>query len=296
MIELKKRNCPVCGDDFCVNGLGEWDSPLYVREYLPIGSEEVPLVVQCIVCGMVYLNPVMTDKEYSNFYTNDGQKKFVEKNLDETAVQYEAKISKDDKRRAELIREYIKDGSRVLDVGTGYSGFVGLVDGARGIDVSEPRVKMAQQRGMDVSLCNIFDWEDEMDIITLFHVLEHITEPAPFVKQIHKLLGDEGKFIIEVPSVNDLLVRNEAYRKFYFQNAHCSYFSYDTLEDLLWSCGFKIEREIKIQRYMLNNHLHWWLKRGPGKFKVPNILNRWYSSILKKRNLHDTLLLICTKE
>jgi 2-polyprenyl-3-methyl-5-hydroxy-6-metoxy-1,4-benzoquinol methylase len=288
-LDFRYRACPVCES---VNA--DIIHPR-VREFY---REDLrPRAYKCNVCSMVFLNPVMTPEEYEKFYHNDTQKKFVKAVCKETESDYYHKINKDDIRRAKIINKYFGDfGCKCLDVGTGYSNFTSLVPGSKGIDISAARVKAAKEIGLDVEQCSIFEWKEEVDVITLFHVLEHIVEPLPFLQQIYDILPSRGKLIIEVPNHNDILTSNCDYKEFYFQNAHCSYFNKKTIKKILKRGGFKINKEIKFQRYSLGNHLYWFTKGRPGKFNLPKWLDKVYNEILKLFGVHDTLFLICDKE
>lgn len=73
------------------------------------------------------------------------------------------------------------------------------------------------------------------DVITLIHVLEHITGPTEFLKQVAPKLAPDGWLFIEVPdcSVNPfmLLVAD-----------HCSHFSPSSLSAVVRAAGFEIVR------------------------------------------------------
>lgn len=292
-MRFKERDCPLC--ESSMSSTWRRGSYLYAREFQDLGTFPAPIVIQCVACDFVYLNPIMTDEEYNKFYDNDEQRKFAASVTKETEEQYQCKISRDDKRRAELVNNHTS-ASNLLDIGTGFSNFVGLIDGAIGIDVSESRARDAQRRGLDVRLCDIFDWEEKMKNATLFHVLEHIPDPKPFLRRIYDVLDDNGRLVVEVPNLNDALVGIKRYQDFYFQNAHCSYFTPKTLEGLLKNEGFVVKKEIKLQRYSLDNHLHWLLKGKPGKIKALSFLNPVYSAMLKAINRHDTIFFVCSKE
>ncbi|KKL92017.1 hypothetical protein LCGC14_1888900 [marine sediment metagenome] len=284
-MELVSRKCPVCN-----NLLEQRATKQYTREFFNFG----PLVVKCAECSITCLNPVMTNEEYDKFYNKDGQKEFIDKFLD-VSENYEHKLSVSDYRRAMIVNNIIKVNDRILDIGTGNSNFVGMVKNSTGIDINKSRVDRSVTRGLDVRYCDVFDWNEPMDVVTLFHVLEHITNPIEFMYKIYEVLNKNGILVIEVPNLDDALVSLPVYSEFYYQNAHCTYFTPGTLRFLMKSCGFDVVDEIRLQRYSLNNHLYWLLKRKPGKFKGIEILNSIYSWALKVLRKHDTIFLICRK-
>lgn len=291
-MELVSRDCPVCLSSIHVT-LSDNGTYRRVREFKD--NIDSPIAVKCVKCGMVYLNPLMSDEEYEVFYNNDEQKKFVSTMTKESEMSYQKKISKDDEARAKLVLEFVGSSDSILDVGIGFSNFVGLMRNAVGIDISKPRVADANARGLDVKLCSIEDWNKREDVVTMFHVLEHIPEPYAFLKEAHRVLNKGGKLVIEVPSHGDILTNLGAYKDFYFQNAHCSYFSLKTLKRLVESSGFNVVNTEMLQRYSVDSHLHWLINGKPGKIKVPPVINKIYSYVLKKIKLSDTIFLVCEK-
>lgn len=105
------------------------------------------------------------------------------------------------------------------------------------------------------------------DLVCAFHVLEHIVDPAAFLRQCRGVLGWGGRLIIEVPSLDDPLLKLYGipeYEVFYFQRQHPYVYSASSLSRLLEAQGFQVERCIPHQRYGLENHLAWLAKRRPG--------------------------------
>ncbi len=284
-MELQERYCPIC-EQVSPDDIHQ-GCPTLVREF-----EYGPRVKRCSNCNLVFLNPVMTQESYKEFYSNDEQKDFVQSIVKDD---YKEKVSKNDMRRAELITKHINHRGKILDIGTGRSNFVGLMGEAVGIDISEKRIAEARERGQPVMLCDIYEWQDTVDTVTLFHVLEHILDPNPFLKRIHDVMSHHGHLVIEVPNLNDALVGLKAYEKFYYQNAHCSYFTPSTLSKLLNQNGFVVKKELRLQRYSLDNHMNWLLKGKPGKINSAKMFNSIYSWAIKKLNTHDTIFLICKK-
>jgi len=105
------------------------------------------------------------------------------------------------------------------------------------------------------------------DLVCAFHVLEHIVDPAAFLRQCRGVLGRGGRLIIEVPSLDDPLLKLygiSEYEAFYFQRQHPYVYSARSLSRLFETQGFQVERCIPHQRYGLENHLTWLAKRRPG--------------------------------
>ena len=43
-------------------------------------------------------------------------------------------------------------------------------------------------------------------IVVLFHVLEHVLDPVSFLRSLSQVLRPDGRLVIEVPNVADILV------------------------------------------------------------------------------------------
>jgi len=110
-----------------------------------------------------------------------------------------------------------------------------------------------------------------------------------------RIIKDDGLLILEVPNVNDLLIKVPAYKKFYYQNAHCSYFNPTTLNNFMREHGFYLTKTIPLQRYSISNHLHWLIKRKPGKFEKLQILDKAYEKLITKTKYYDTIFAIYKK-
>jgi len=267
-----KRKCPLCNSDRYK------ELKYYVREFKNCG----PRVVRCSLCNLIFLNPVMGGVEYKYFYDNDGQKKFVDTAVNED---YFVKLSRQSYRK-DLINKYLNKNIRVIDVGCGYSYFLdsirNQVKSVCGIEPSVTRANI-ERNGIKIFNGNLEDWphSNSADLITMFHVLEHIVDLDRFMLHVKRVLCCDGRFVIEVPNHDDILVGLKKYKWFYYQNAHCSYFNTHTVLYLLKKFGFVIEEQIKIQRYSLSNHLHWFIFGRPGYIKRLSFLDKLWSWFIK---------------
>nr|WP_250152166.1 class I SAM-dependent methyltransferase [Ancylobacter radicis] len=168
---------------------------------------------------------------------------------------------------------------RVLDIGGGY-GFFGaeLMRAVPGIDVtvvepSSSRVEMGKGYLKDAGdgtpvpefLVEIVD-EDfaarhagAFDIVTLWHVLEHLTDPVDLLRNTARLIREDGVICVEVPNVDDdLQALSPSFRERSFMAEHISYFSRHTLENVARRAGdFRHVGVHGYQRYGIFNYFHW---------------------------------------
>ena len=140
----------------------------------------------------------------------------------------------------------------------------------------------------------------KFDIITAFHVLEHIPYQVDTLKILKSKLNNKGKIIIEVPHAEDFLILQDElkdFKNFTFWSEHLILHTYKSLNSILLKSGFKNIKIQYFQRYNFSNHLGWFLKRKPGghnsyKEIISDRLNSSYCDNLKKLGQTDTLIAI----
>lgn len=67
------------------------------------------------------------------------------------------------------------------------------------------------------------DFEETFDVITMFHVFEHLKNPGKWLDEIARALKPRGILFIEVPNANDVLLsfyESEAFADFTYWSAH----------------------------------------------------------------------------
>ncbi len=137
------------------------------------------------------------------------------------------------------------------------------------------------------------------DVVCLFHVFEHITEPATFLDAVRRVMAPGGRLIIEVPSLDDPLLslyRSSAYEAFYFQRQHPYVYSRGSLKRVLEAHGWHVREVRPYQRYGLENHLGWLVHGKPGGdaalASVFTGLDADYRAALEARGATDTVFAI----
>ena len=95
----------------------------------------------------------------------------------------------------------------ILDVGCGRGDLLAQFQArgwrARGTQVSRTAAEAARLRGLDVVVGELPDLglaPASFDAITLFHVLEHLPDPAAYLACARGLLAEGGLLVVEVPN------------------------------------------------------------------------------------------------
>ncbi|HHT9146673.1 MAG: class I SAM-dependent methyltransferase [Clostridiales bacterium] len=254
-------------------------------------------VLECCNCGLVFLSSF--DHVGRDFYENSGMHGESPHNFHE--LLNEAVL--DDERRFEFIKPLLINCS-VLDFGCGTGGFLHRVKSlarvAHGIELEKRFAKYYQQMDMQV-FANISSVPDGncYDIITLFHVLEHLPDPKATLIQLSRFLKENGKIIIEVPNSDDALLtlyQCKDFQSFTYWSCHLYLFNSSTLSNLAEQAGLKINYIKQVQRYSLANHLYWLCQGKPGGhqhwqfFNTPE-LHGAYEAQLAALGKCDTLMM-----
>jgi SAM-dependent methyltransferase len=153
----------------------------------------------------------------------------------------------------EDLRPRLCPPARVLDLGCGGGAFLhALRDAgysARGLDASEAAIAMCRSRGLDAAVGDFRDDRvaDEykgVELVTLWDVIEHLFDPAAFMRQIARILRPGGLVYVKTPGIGWLSL--EATRRvprlagsLVAAPAHNQFFREASLSALLLRCGFE---------------------------------------------------------
>lgn len=148
------------------------------------------------------------------------------------------------------------DKKRVLDVGCSTGEFLNSISSRCEVEGIEPEPKPAQwaeRLGLVVHNGTLQSFIAERDaqkrdtnlydLITMWHVLEHVPDPVEELKQLHDLLPKSGKLLIALPNISSLDAR--IYRSCWVAldaPRHLWHFSPKPMKQLAESCGFRLIR------------------------------------------------------
>ncbi len=156
--------------------------------------------------------------------------------------------------------ESLKGKGRLLDVGCGVGIFLAMAQergwDAHGVDISEAAVQIATRRpgvkAVAGTLAEACFPDCFFDVITLLDVFEHFPDPSVELRELERILKEDGLLLLNTPNQESLL-RHMAHalhrlsfgmwtypvRKV-FHRYHLYYYSLDTLRATLRTQGFAI--------------------------------------------------------
>jgi 2-polyprenyl-3-methyl-5-hydroxy-6-metoxy-1,4-benzoquinol methylase len=209
----------------------------------------------------------------------------------------------DDERRYHFMKAQMTNKS-ILDFGCGIGGFLDYAKQSAlkiaGIELENALQPSFRERGLNVfsNLQDALEDGNRWNLITAFHVIEHLSDPRTILKELSTLLEKEGRLIIEVPSSDDALLtiyKSKPFQDFTYWSQHLFLFNAKTLKDLVKQAGLKINWIKHIQRYPLSNHLYWLANGKAGGhqkwgFMNNQRLNAEYESQLAALGKTDTII------
>lgn len=93
---------------------------------------------------------------------------------------------------------------RMLDVGCGIGDMVAFRPNSIGVDINQRNIEFCRKRRLEVLLMapDVLPFADgSFDSVLLDNVLEHIVEPRPLLKEMHRVLRDDGRLLVGVPGI-----------------------------------------------------------------------------------------------
>ena len=199
-MEHQLRNiekCPVCGGKSQQHFLEAEDHNV---------SNDPFNIVECSDCSFRFTNPIPTEETIGGYYKSEnyvshsGTKKgFVNR-------VYHIVRSRAIKQKETLAAKYSKEKT-ILDIGCGTGDFLGYCKSQNwktlGLepDVSARKIALENNAIEAKNLSHLYEIEENsFDVISMWHVLEHVYNLNEDIEQYKRILKDEGTLMVAVPN------------------------------------------------------------------------------------------------
>lgn len=233
-------HCPVCGAN-------EFSEFLTCKDYTV--SKEDFAIVSCKGCGFKFTNPRPDNDKLGDYYKSEDyiSHSNTKKGLISQLYHRVRKITL--KQKVELVSGYVSRGT-ILDYGCGTGAFLQacIEHGWKGFGM-EPD-KGARQFAFESGL-NVSENKETLEnktpdlkfnAITLWHVLEHVTDLDETLAYFKTKLIRDGVLIIAVPNHRSFDAQfYGAHWAAYDVPRHLYHFAPDTIEKLMQKHGFRLE-------------------------------------------------------
>lgn len=277
---MTKPICYLCGGQEVIPfSLGR-ASELYVR---------TRDLIQCTQCRLVFtaIRPEVSDlaSQYDATYYSDVLGSTCASQSSTLIARYFGPL-------LDQIGLYRRSG-QLLDIGCATGDFLIAARDrgwtVTGIEVSEYAARQARSRGLNVLAGPLARAEKNLgiyDVISMWEVLEHLTDPLDELERVRAHLAPKGILAISTPNVYGLSTYIFGRRSVTFKpNEHLFYFSRETFARILETAGFRI-LFLKTHLLLLSNFLVAWQrgKAGPDELQAEVHLS------VRQKKVHNSLL------
>jgi len=193
-------------------------------------GETLPISL-CEHCGLVQQTDTPLDDELKVYYSHHYRQDY--KNTYSPKLKHVRRAGLVALERINFLNEHITASRKLklLDIGAGGGEFVYLSGksgfNSCGIEPNKGYSGYAKEEyGIDVKTQMLDELNSgSADIVTIFHVLEHMAKPEAAMKKIADILTDDGLLFVEVPNI---LTKNASPHNIFFK-AHLFYYSQSSL-------------------------------------------------------------------
>jgi 2-polyprenyl-3-methyl-5-hydroxy-6-metoxy-1,4-benzoquinol methylase len=151
---------------------------------------------------MLVTTPVPADLE--NYYKSESYISHTDSTKTLFDKAYQAVKNYALKKKVSLLDSFETEEKKVLDVGAGTGDFLNSCKKSNweifGVEPSLDAIKIAAKKNVFLKQ-NVSEFhQKKFDVITLWHVLEHIENLTEYIASIKKLLKENGTLVVAVPN------------------------------------------------------------------------------------------------
>ncbi len=258
---IKHKNCPICGSE----NISEF---LKTKDYF--FTKEDYSLFKCRNCEIVFTNKRPDDNDLWKYYKTENYLSHNAESINPVAVLYRFARNINIDKKYRLVLKYINKG-KILDIGCGTGELLKKFKNngwdAIGIEPDSDAREFAKTKNK----IEVFDLNElekfgdkKFDVISMWHVLEHVPNPNQRIDIIKKILKPGGIIIIAVPNIEskDFL----HYKKFWAGldvPRHLYHFSSKSISNLIRKYNLKIIEEVPMKFDSL--YVSWLSEKYKGK-------------------------------
>ncbi|UII22340.1 class I SAM-dependent methyltransferase [Fulvivirga ligni] len=266
-------------------------------------SKEKFTVVRCNSCKFLFTNPRPAEQNLGEYYQSEDY--ISHSNQSNNPINFIYKIARQYtlKGKLKLVNTLQPNKGYILDIGCGTGHFLETceADGWKttGVEPDETARKYSINK-VEHLYESIDQVPDEtFNVISMWHVLEHIPNLNGFMKHIQRLLKSNGCFIVAVPNHEsmDAQMYKEQWAA-YDVPRHLYHFDQQSMQSLMAKYGMKIDavKPMKLDSFYVSLLSETYKGSGVTKYAKSLINGLKSNSYAKKnKNNYSSLIYIITK-
>lgn len=255
-------------------------------------------IFRCLDCQCVFIGNIIVDERYYKknydlgYYVTNKQgnlSTLISDLLMRFSASYKEKV---------ILKFSKNDGEKIsiLDVGCGEGSFLSNLNKnlfeANGLEINKEGADICQKKNLKVyrqNLQNTDFKEKKFDVITLWHVLEHLDDPISTLKKASDILNKNGILLLSTPNTDSLGFRYGKNNWFHMDSPrHLVLYNEKSIRKLTELADFDIIK-IKSEYFEYPLDLFWSLKKY-----YANYLSLPLYPIIKILK-PETLIIVCKK-
>jgi len=237
---VERDKCPICSTE-------QLEVFLTAVDYTV--SHETFTIVKCVGCGFHFTNPVPSKDVIGKYYKSESYVSHSSSSKGIINKIYLQVRKYTLKKKLKLIQKEAK-GKALLDVGAGTGHFLNVcqLNGFESLGLEpddDARIFAKSNFSLELipsqELHNLPD--KSRDVITMWHVLEHVYDLRNDLAKITSVLKDDGVLIVAVPNMNSYVAKH--YKEFwaaYDLPIHLYHFTPNDIKNLFEQYNFRIDK------------------------------------------------------
>jgi 2-polyprenyl-3-methyl-5-hydroxy-6-metoxy-1,4-benzoquinol methylase len=213
----------------------------------PFAHKQGMQVVQCVACGLVYVNPRLSPSELDEHYNSDQSSR----------TQYYLDVEVADRRTfnefLDVAEQHCPDKGDLLDVGPNIGTCLTLARErgwkGHGVEINREAARYCrEERGLDV-IGGILEADtypaNSFNVVLMGDVIEHVPDPLSLMRVIARILRPDGCVLISTPNIGSMAGRALQIKPM----EHIYYFAPPTMDILLRKAGLEVVKIGALDRY-----------------------------------------------
>lgn len=278
----KIENCPLCNS-------GHFSNYLICKDHSV--SQEEFAIVQCADCQLLFTNPRPTAEFLGQYYESDQYISHQDKGNSLINFIYRIARTYTLKKKVKLINGQVSQPGSLLDFGCGTGHFLAAASKAHwavtGVEPNNLARQQAEAKQLNVfsDLADI-EGQHQYDLITLWHVLEHVPNLNDTIINLSDLLSKNGTLIVAVPN-------HKSYDAQKYKNnwagydvpRHLYHFDHTTMKKLMKKHKLKVKEilPMKLDSYYVSLLSSKYQNNGNQKV-IDSILTGYKSNVYARNN------------
>lgn len=202
-------------------------------------------------------------------------------------------------KKIKLINSFNTKSKTILDIGAGTGDFLATCKKnnwkVSGVEPSEKARKISEEKNIEL-LSDISEINNQLfDVITMWHVLEHVPNLSEYIHQLKSLLKENGVLVIAVPNYKSYDANY--YKEFwaaYDVPRHLWHFSKTSIEKLFSKVSMEVVKilPMKFDSYYVSllSEKYKSKKMNPIKTFFVGFRSNWYGKRKKEYSSHIYIL------